>query len=340
MAVAEPTIEQRYSGPALMRRAADKEEREALQADAEGDVVQAESLLSRAALLRARADVWEHEPENPAAAKSVAYQQYLRDLTIGQDLSDRMVDFAERIEGGEVITWEQLEQAFEDVSEDHGCEYGVPTFSLGDGDEVRQVVLASGVPLQYRLSQNLTIPEHAIRLMEAGVSVRNSFVKLGDMGHSIVELPNGRVGLLAEPMAGWRMRKWFDSFGAHAASSLTADAELRAMDTLKGKINDQQWKSYVLTGAFAERSERSDLHYVFRKGLPTMVMSWHGRYAEGGRVLACLCLHPMGYYRNTHAGVMTPTDEVIAHLLFMRADEHGFWKKSGQWPASDTRSGL
>ena len=37
---------------------------------------------------------------------------------------------------------------------------------------------------------------------------------------------------------------------------------------------------------------------------------------------------------------MTPTDEVIAALMLMRGDEAKFWGKSGQWKASDPRSGL
>mgnify|MGYP001602774647 FL=1 len=120
--------------------------------------------------------------------------------------------------------------------------------------------------------------------------------------------------------------------------NLTAEAEFKAMDSLRLKLSPNQWTSYVLTGVFPEHSLRSDLHYIFRKGLPTLVLSYHG--TKGGRVIAALCLHPFGYYAGTHVGAMTPTDEVIAHLLLMRGDEHGFWGKAGQWEAIDPRSGI
>lgn len=110
------------------------------------------------------------------------------------------------------------------------------------------------------------------------------------------------------------------------------------MDSLKEKLTAAQWNSYVLTGIFPETSKRSGLTYFFRKGFPTLALSYHGD--EQGRIIAALCLHPFGYYAGTHCGAMTPTDEVIAHLLLMRADEHGFWKKSGQWHITDTRSGV
>ena len=95
---------------------------------------------------------------------------------------------------------------------------------------------------------------------------------------------------------------------------------------------------YLLNNCFLEKSERSDLHYAFRKGLPTLVLSFHGE--QQGAVIAALCLHPYGYHRGTFAGVMTPTDEIISALTLMRGDEPGLWKKAGQWRAWDVRSGI
>ena len=40
----------------------------------------------------------------------------------------------------------------------------------------------------------------------------------------------------------------------------------------------------------------------------------------------------IGYYGNTWAGVMCPTDEVIAHLLMMRGSEEKFWANANQHP--------
>jgi hypothetical protein len=121
-------------------------------------------------------------------------------------------------------------------------------------------------------------------------------------------------------------------------SHLSVEAELRARESLKAKITEAQWKCYVLNDAFIEHSPRSDLHYIFRKGYPTIALTFHG--SPEGRAIAALCLHPMGFFQYTHAGLMTPTDEVICHLLMMRADEHKFWAKSGQWRVTDTRSGI
>jgi hypothetical protein len=115
---------------------------------------------------------------------------------------------------------------------------------------------------------------------------------------------------------------------------------MRALESLRSRIGEPQFDSYVLSGIFSEMSPRSGVYYFFRKGRPTLAVTFHGRNANNGRVLAALCLHPMGYYSGSHVGLMTPTDEVIAHLLLMRADEHKFWAKSGQWSASDTRSGI
>jgi len=37
---------------------------------------------------------------------------------------------------------------------------------------------------------------------------------------------------------------------------------------------------------------------------------------------------------------MVPTDDVIAHLMLMRADEHGFWKRANQHPLDRLEAGL
>jgi hypothetical protein len=121
-------------------------------------------------------------------------------------------------------------------------------------------------------------------------------------------------------------------------SRLSAESEFKALELLKTKVSESQFRCYMLNGAFPEQSKKSDLFYFFRKGLPVIAMSWHG--SPQGRILAALCLHPYGYYEYTHAGVMTPTDEVISQLMLMRANEKKFWAKSGQWTAADPRSGL
>ena len=58
------------------------------------------------------------------------------------------------------------------------------------------------------------------------------------------------------------------------------------------------------------------------------------------KILACLCMHPIAYYAGSWAGAMCPTDDVIAHLSLMRADEHMFWKRSNQHPPYRPEAGL
>lgn len=92
-------------------------------------------------------------------------------------------------------------------------------------------------------------------------------------------------------------------------------------------IRHDQLKMYLLTGMFAERSSRSQITYVFRRLRPTLAISTRGPTA---RCIAALCMHPIGYYESTWAGVMPPTDEVIAHLQMMRGDEKLYWRRANQ----------
>jgi hypothetical protein len=165
---------------------------------------------------------------------------------------------------------------------------------------------------------------------------------LGDKEICVVETEEGPVAF-PRWHAGERLRKIIDGLGLRQGSQQTAAAEMRALESLKQRIGEARWEMYVLSGAFGERSPKSDLHYIFRKGLPTIAYTFHSGYGgdcSKGKVLACLCLHPLGYYSGSHIGLMVPTDEVICHLLMMRGDEFGYWKSCGQWSASDSRSGI
>ena len=129
------------------------------------------------------------------------------------------------------------------------------------------------------------------------------------------------------------------------------DTELTALDALAELLTARMYKAYILTGSFLETSKRSGLVYLFRRCRPTLVLSGHGTrhdYFSGAdkdedssmRILCALCLHPLAYYAQTFAGAMTPTDDVIAHVLLMRADEHLFWKRANQHAAIAPESGL
>lgn len=131
-----------------------------------------------------------------------------------------------------------------------------------------------------------------------------------------------------------------------AADAWTVDAEVKAMEKLQTMLTERQFRMYVLTGAFLERSPRSDVTYWFRKLRPTVAMTprWRQRddrpEPDSMRCLAVLCLHPVGYYEDSWAGCMTPTDDVIAHLLLMRADEAGYWGQANQHDPASAEAGL
>ena len=108
------------------------------------------------------------------------------------------------------------------------------------------------------------------------------------------------------------------------------EAELEAQEKLRSLVTETAWKHYVLIGMFLETSKRSNVTYLFRK-LRTTVALGRGKN-ESVKAIATLCLHPIGYYEGTPCGVMVPTDDVIAHLLMMRGDEHMFWRKANQKP--------
>jgi len=94
---------------------------------------------------------------------------------------------------------------------------------------------------------------------------------------------------------------------------------------------------YQLTGNFAEISKRSGVLYMFRKGRPTIAIR---QTEEDSNVLCALCLHLIGYYAGTWAGVMCPTDEVIAHLLMMRGSEEKYWANANQQPVDHPAAGV
>lgn len=115
------------------------------------------------------------------------------------------------------------------------------------------------------------------------------------------------------------------------------DAEVKAMETLGTHLaaRPHLFETYITTGTFLETSRRSGLTYIFRRCRPTLVYN-----SERQRMLCALCLHPIGYYQDSHAGSLVPTDDVIAHLLLMRADEPLLWRRANQHPVDRPEAGL
>lgn len=115
------------------------------------------------------------------------------------------------------------------------------------------------------------------------------------------------------------------------------EQESNAVRLLGSLVSHHQFKQYMLTGMFLETSKRSGVQYVFRRLRPTVALRHEN---ESVRVLACLCMHPLGYYDESWAGAMCPTDDVVAHLTMMRGDEPTFWRRSTQHPAWHPGAGL
>lgn len=116
-------------------------------------------------------------------------------------------------------------------------------------------------------------------------------------------------------------------------------AERKALDMLAGLLKPHMFNAYLLTGMFLETSARSGLTYIFRRCRPTLVLNHRGPTNEVA-IMCALCLHPIGYYQQSWAGSMVPTDEVVAHLLLMRGDEHLYWRRANQHEPDSPEAGL
>jgi hypothetical protein len=105
--------------------------------------------------------------------------------------------------------------------------------------------------------------------------------------------------------------------------------EINALNLLATLVPLHIYWHYALTGSFIETSKRSGLTYLFRRLAPTIVLRGT---KDAILPMVALCLHPIGYYAGSPAGVLTPTDDVVAHLMLMRGDEHMYWRRANQYP--------
>jgi len=122
-----------------------------------------------------------------------------------------------------------------------------------------------------------------------------------------------------------------------ASDAWGVEQEHNALMTLGTLIEHHKFKKYLLTGSFMEQSTRSGVHYLFRKLRPTVAIRAEGEHL---RILCAMCMHPIGYYEGSWGGAMVPTDDLIAHLMLMRADEPMFWRRSNQHPPWAPEAGL
>ena len=109
-------------------------------------------------------------------------------------------------------------------------------------------------------------------------------------------------------------------------------AEQVAHKKLRTLLSEVQYSQYVVTDMFFERG-KSGVDYLIRKNRPTVAIS-------NQKVLCTMCLHPLGYYSRTWTGALPPSDEAVAHVELIRADEHYFWRKANQIEISMSNSGI
>ena len=169
----------------------------------------------------------------------------------------------------------------------------------------------------------------------AGSKLRNTFwscAKRSDI--LVIEKADGSLTWGLQPGVHHLMQ---DLRTLGCADAWGIEQEANAVQLLGTLLSHRAFKQYMLTGSFLESSKRSGVTYIFRKLKPTVAM-----HAVKGqmRVLCALCLHPIAYYAGSWAGAMTPTDDVVAHLMLMRGDEKLFWRRANQHPAYRPEAGL
>lgn len=170
----------------------------------------------------------------------------------------------------------------------------------------------------------------------ATIKVRNSFYSI--VKHCRVAICEDERG-----MAFLALFKGSYHSGAAILNTLGAsdawgiEQEHKALDLLGTMLRHRQFKQYLLTGSFLETSPRSGITYLFRKLRPTIAIS--SRSGEL-KILCTMCMHIIGFYEESFAGCLCPTDDVVSHLALCRGDEQMFWRRCNQHPPHEPESGL
>lgn len=172
---------------------------------------------------------------------------------------------------------------------------------------------------------------------EVGVEIVNHWYSTRAFSDVWIYREDGKTKCARSPRHNYVRRLEFALKSFEASWAHDTEAEWRAIATLVSHIGEQKARYYLLLGQFPETSTRSGVTYLFRRARPTVAMRAN---EHGTRVLAALCLHPIGYYRETFVGAMTPTDDVLAHLLMMRGDEHLFWRRANQHAPDTPEAGI
>lgn len=243
------------------------------------------------------------------------------------------------------VTWEGLRYAVDKICEERGWIYGCPIPSLG-AQHRRPLTIARGVPgrehfLEMQKEYSKDDPEFAHTCTHDNVDeqtyVSHHWSRPGRTYWFGFD-SKGRFGIPVSHHSTERLRFLLNTISTRVGA-VNFETELTAWHKLSEHLNQTQNDAYIVSGAFAETSKRSHITYILRKGLPTIALT--PRKVEGSmEFLAALCLHPLAYYDGTWCGSMAPSDEVLAHLLYIRCDEYNFWKRAGQHSIDDPASGI
>lgn len=244
-----------------------------------------------------------------------------------------MADRAYRADPGESwASWARIEQRIKKIGQRAGEWCGIP-MPLGDvGDEKNRLIYEPSYPWGKVLGE-VGLAAGAVEPGE--FKVKRHF--WSTKHHAEVVLFDDEDGPTWGILPGvHHLAMDIHTLGCSDAWSL--ETESKAMETLRGLVTHRQMRQYLLTGMFIETSRRSRVRYIFRRLKPTVALK---EGLDGNmKILACLCLHPIAYYERTWAGAMCPTDDVIAHLMLMRGDEHMFWKRANQIAPYRPEAGL
>jgi hypothetical protein len=243
-------------------------------------------------------------------------------------------------------SWEESREWIDALSDHIGEWQGIPV-PLG---EDTPIVLAAGHPLRdfYAELRQASMVDVDLIVADGDVPddeeiVNHWFCRRRNVNVYVAN-SRGRYCAITIPVSPDRsmdrLTMWLQTMGAADAWDLKA--EHAARDTLRAMLTERQWMHYDLTGSFFETSPRSRVTYVFRRLRPTIAMTPRGKDGRDDvmRCLAVLCLHPIGYYDRSWAGCMVPSDDVIAHLSWMRGDEAGFWRHANQHDPASPEAGL
>jgi hypothetical protein len=172
--------------------------------------------------------------------------------------------------------------------------------------------------------------------------VRNAWYSRSKQANVYILQQGDKFRASVEPVFPTMERLTYTVQTMDVAQAWDLNSEVAALGKLKSLVEPHLFAMYFMTGAFVEISPRSGVTYILRRSRPTIATVPSDRKDESkpARFLAALCLHPLGYYAGTWAGAMVPTDDVIAHLLMIRGDEHLYWRRANQHPAHVAEAAL